>query len=167
MKSGKKLVPLLFLLLPFGWACSQTKNVLRKSYAYYSERLPGNIPVDSNGNPLPGSGPDTLYTIYMETGTGELYWDSAWVGEKTFTVIAQLLQDPVVKAGMEKNGNQPALIRAGKGAVLWRLDLVPIEPVPGKPVLPGGKMFIKGRKDKKKFEIHINRLVELTVPPSV
>ncbi|MBI3138629.1 MAG: hypothetical protein HYZ15_08605 [Sphingobacteriales bacterium] len=166
-KANKKLVPLLFLLLPVGWACSQTKQVFRKSYGYYSERLPGNIPVDPNGNPLPGFGPDTLYTLYMETAAGELNWDSAWVGEKTFTIIAQLLQDPVAKAGIEKSGNQPVIIRAGKGAVLWRLDLVPVEPVPGKAVIPGGKLMIKGRKGKKKFEVHISSLVELTIPPSV
>ncbi|MBI5371511.1 MAG: hypothetical protein HZA79_05735 [Sphingobacteriales bacterium] len=166
-KPAKNIVPFLFLLLSFNWACSQAKPVIRKSYGYYSERLPGNIPADSNGNPLPGFGPDTTYTIYMETATADLGWDTAWVGEKTFSILAQRLPGRVIEAGMEKNRSQPAIIRAGKGTVLWRLDLIPQEPAPEKPGIPGRQIIIKVRKDKKQFEIHIDSLVELQVPPSV
>lgn len=169
MKKGlqKHIIRLLFLLLPLGWACAQTKPVARKTYGYYSERLPGNIPVDSNGNPLPGFGPDTTYTLYVETATGDLNWDSAWIGERAFGIAAQRLEDRVIEAGIEKNRKQPVVIRAGGGMVLWRLDLIPSDPVPGIPGISPKQIVIKGRDGKKQFEIQVDSLLELAVPPSV
>jgi hypothetical protein len=51
--------------------------------------------------------------------------------------------------------------------VIWRLDLVPLDPMPEWPGDPIKGVRIKGVNRGKSFEIMIGKLVELQVPPSV
>ncbi|HOZ70242.1 MAG TPA: hypothetical protein PLU11_08895 [Chitinophagaceae bacterium] len=160
---------LLFAGLFFSicWACSQSKSIVSKTYGFYSERQPGNIPVDPSGNPLPGFGVDTILTVYVTSSGKELQWDTAWSGYKVYTIMAARLTETVIEAGSEKEDNQLTIIKAGKGLVIWRLDLVPLDPMPGwhGDYLKG--IRIKGEKAGKPFEVKIGKLVQLRVPPSV
>ncbi len=155
------------LFLSVCWACSQSKKMVSETYGFYSERQPGNIPVDPSGNPLPEFGVDTLFTVYVTSSGQELKWDSAWSGNKVYTIVATRLEEPVIEAGKEKEDNQPLIIRAGKGLVIWRLDFVPADPMPTWQGDNIKGVQIKGEKAGKPFEIRIEKLVELRVPPSV
>lgn len=158
---------LLLLLLPVYWACAQSKPVIRKTYGYYSERLPGNIPVDQQGNPLPGFGPDTIYTFFADSKAAGIIWDTAWIGEKAYTIVAEKIRLNSIEAGIEKSNGQPIVIKAGNGGILWRLDLVLLDTVTRSRDLPKKWITIKGSCKGKSFEMKISNLIELLVPSSV
>ena len=61
----KNLLLILFSTTFFLTGCAQTKTSIQNSYAYFRIFIPGNLPVDDNGNPLRGA--DTMRVIYIET----------------------------------------------------------------------------------------------------
>ncbi len=161
---------LLFMtgtLCSFCWACSQTRPIIRETYGYFAERQPGNIPVDQSGNPLPGFGMDTVFTLYVTSSVKDLKWDTAWAGIRIFSIVATEVPGQTIEAGVVKEQNQVSVIKAGKGSSIWRLDLIPLDPLPEIPGIFRKGVFIKGTKGGKPFQIQIDKLVELRVPPSV
>ena len=147
-------------------SCSQTKYGIKKIYAFSAERLPGNIPVDAQGNSL-YKGPDTLNTIYIETSGKDIQWNSAWKNGKMYSINAMLIIGLPYEAGIKKSNNQKVLISAAPGSKLWQLELVPAEgkkksPVKARP----GEIILEGIYKGKKIIQKIDKQVELALPPS-
>lgn len=158
----------LLVVIPAFLACSQSKSVIKKSYGYYIFRLPGNIPVDMNGEPLPGFRGDTIQTIYLETSAKDITWDSAWKSNKTYTIVVTPVNESKVEVGLAKNGEQNIVIRAKEGNYLWRLDLLPVDsPVSSPSKSAGNEIILKGKYKGKTIKHKVGRLTELYTPDSV
>lgn len=133
--------------------------------AFYTIWSPGNIPVDANGEPLPGSGPKKNYIVYVETSTPDITWTSASVDSKIYSITPTLIKDTMIDAGMEKNSRKPIIIRSHNGSHLWRLDLIPPANSKNNALAEGQEtILIKGVLNGKKLEHSITRLTELYTP---
>ncbi|HMU46313.1 MAG TPA: hypothetical protein PKC72_08100 [Chitinophagaceae bacterium] len=158
----------LFLLIPAFLACSQSKSIIKKSYGYYIFRLPGNIPVDMNGEPLPGFRGDTVQTIYIETSVKDIKWDSAWKQNNAYIIISTPVNEAKIDVGLPKNGDQHIFIEAKEGNYLWRLDLLLIDAGINPPFkLNGDEVILRGNYKGKIIEHKVSNLVELYTPDSV
>lgn len=159
----------LFFLTPAFLACSQSKSVIKKSYGYYIFRLPGNIPVDMNGEPLPGFRGDTVQTIYIETSVKDIKWDSAWKQNHAYTIIITPVNEAKVDVGLPKNGDQHIFIEPKEGNYLWRLDLLPVDADINPPFKSknSGEVILRGNYKGKIIEHKVSNLVELYTPDSV
>ena len=163
----KKTCFLFLLVVPVFFSCAQTKPVVQNVYAFFIERAPGNIPVGDDGEPLPGSGSIIYYTLYAETSSKEITWDTAYLQNKKFEIVPSLIDENKVEAGQQKNSGQSIVIQPKKGNYLWRLDLVALESNPASKVATGqSEILLTGKCKGKLLEKKVTNLVELYTPPS-
>ena len=151
-------------------AQAQTIPGVKVRYAFITEHQPGNIPVDpNNGRPLHAPGPDTLYTIYIETSTPQpVYWYAAWQKGETYSINCTRVDKTPVEAGTKKKGGEKIIIDTSKGGTLWRLDLFPAaKKLPSPAGLQPGEMLLQGVRGNKKIILRVSKLVELSAIPSV
>ncbi len=148
-------------------SCAQGKYGIKKIRAFSAEQIPGNIPVDEKGQSM-YKGPDTLYTIYIESTGKKIDWDSAWKNDRTYTVVTTLVAEKSLEAGTEKNTGKKIVLTPRNGNQLWMLQLVPAE---NKTRAPGslkpGEIILRGRFDNKTIFQAVKGLTELNVFPSV
>jgi len=148
------------------FACAQSKYAVKNIYATYTVHLPGNIPIDKDGNAI--STRDTLNVIYIETTSEEIQWKMAWENDKTYPIITTLIATSTLDAGINKMTNEKMILRAAKGNKLWQLRLVPGEKnisAPSK-ILPG-EIILQGIYRGKKITQKITKQIELIAIPSV
>ncbi len=154
---------IFFCLLPVSFFLSvQTKPLIRKSYAFYVEILPGNIHVDPDGKILPIRA-NTIVTIYVETTTPILVWDTAWQKGQAYLITASLIKQTPYKAGISKEGNQ-VFITPLQGNFLWQIQLSPIS---SNQHVTNQEIILKGRYKRKTVTWKTGRLVQLIPYPSV
>ena len=161
--------PGLLILLFFAvtmFSCAQGKHGIVSIRAYITERLPGNIPVDAQGEPL-RHGPDSIYTVYVETKE-MITWDSAWMNGSRYAIEASQLTIFPVDAGTDKSTGQKILLRPADGNQLWLLTLDNVAPG----TVPGGEkekegLRLRGRKGKKSFTYEVDSLKVLLTTNSV
>lgn len=147
------------------FSCAQTGQLVKKVHTFYTERLPGNIPVFPSFVRR-----DTIVTIYAETTSRHIVWDTAYKGLKAFLIRANLIEQLPFEAGISRLDNQKIIINPSKGAVLWQLYLEPIEAGPAEPLMPAGKddkLFLKGTYKGKTFMLEAGTAIELISLPSV
>lgn len=155
---------LLLFLVVSGESCAQTKHGIRKIYAFSREQMPGNIPMPGLG--IPG-GPDTVYTIYVETSDKKIEWDSAWRNNKTYTVEAVWLTENRAEPGISKNTEEKIVLKGEKKSYLYALYLVPAgESLPVPASVEQGGLLLKGRYEGIGFFQIVSQLVELKAIPS-
>lgn len=147
------------------FACAQSKPAVKNIYATYTEHLPGNIPVDRNGNTI--STRDTLNVIYIETTSEKIQWNIAWKNDKNYSILATLITSPF-DAGVNKITNKKMILRSAKGNKLWQLQLVPGEKKSSAPfnILPG-EIILQGIYHGEKITLKIAKQTELSSMPSV
>jgi hypothetical protein len=158
-----------FLVIqPAFFGCAQSKSIVKKAQAYYTERLPGNIPVYPNGQERPGKLIDTIYVVYVETSSAQVSWETADKNGRFFNIVASLQNQDTVNVGLRKDNNDPVIIIRNKGRYLWRLDLVPDDSRP-RTKSGSGKagILIKGKHQGKGIKQLVENPVELYTPPSV
>lgn len=107
-------------------SCVSTNGIsndpVKKIYATYTVQQPGNIPVDPDGNPLPL--PRTVnYVVYVETSTGDVNWDEAWIDGGHYKVNAILLKEGPFDAGVNVSTGRKMIINPSKNNQLWQLEL--------------------------------------------
>jgi hypothetical protein len=166
LRSVLSLCLVLTALLPV----AQTTPGVKLLYAFITEHQPGNIPIDpANGHPLHAAGPDTLYTIYIETsGPQPVYWYAAWQKDETYSIHCSRVEKTPVEAGITKTGREKIMINASEGSTVWRLDLFPADknlPLPAD--LRKGEIILQGMRANKKLVLQVSKLVELAAIPSV
>jgi hypothetical protein len=162
----KTIIFISFLLISI-ISCAQSKYGIRKVDAFFSEHLPGNIPVDSDGNSL-YPGPDTINTIYLETKGVSIKWIAAWKNGKSFSVVTTAIEETPFEAGVNKLSDKKIILKPAAGNKLWLLQLVKDEtpsksPVKAKP----GEIILKGKSGKNTIIQKINSQTELASLPSV
>jgi len=161
--------------------CDSVHFGIRAIHAFWAIHIPGNIPVDpESGRPL-YHGPDTLNTVYIETGAGVqgIQWEAAWKNNRIYSITVILISKPSLEIGTRKADNQKVILTPAKGNKLWRLELTPLFPGsegPAKPEgaypmppekLRPGEILLRGKCGKKTFFQKIGSQVELVLPRSV
>jgi hypothetical protein len=147
--------------------CAQGKYGIKKIDAFWKEQVPGNIPVDANGESL-YTGPDTLHTVYIETNGQKIEWDKAWKNGKAYSITTTLITTFPVETGIEKATGKKNRISPAKGNQLWVLHLMPIMPkteVPG--YIKTRQMVIRGKYGSKTITQIVKKETELSTLPSV
>ena len=157
----------LFLLLISMDSCAQSKYGIRKTDAFFTERLPGNIPVDENGRSL-YHGPDTINTVYLETRGASIKWIAAWKDGRSFSIITLAIKNTPFEVGINKITNKKILLKPSPGNKLWLLELQKTETSSKPPVkMKTGGIILQGRSGGKIFIQRIGSQTELTSIPSV
>ena len=144
---------LFFCLSVAFMSCSRAQKLLGKNYAYALVQLPGNIAVDESGQPFKRPVKIVL-TVYLESKSGFIQWDSASVNGKTFGVRSFPVTDTVHAVGFEKQTGRQIKIQKQDGyqLVALYLDLQggewkDVAEVEGKTIL------LKGRSGNKKISL--------------
>lgn len=148
-------------------SCAQSKSIIRDVHGYFIERMPGNIRVGDNGEPMPGNQSAIIYTFYAETSTKNVTWSKAVIQKKQYTITASLKKDKTIEAGLDKNIQEPVFIKAANGGFLWQLDLLPTENAEGvQSTSEKEGVWLIGIFNGKQVEKKIDKLIELYTPPS-
>ncbi len=166
----------LFILLSAGFSsCAQTRTGIVRSYAYYIERTPGNIPdfaieapVEGNKDPRvsPVRKVDTSIVIYIETKNKLISWDTAWQKDQPYLITAFAVTDIPTQPGFAKEGEQ-ILLSPAKGNFLWQLQLSPLRPKGGRLLeITHEKLTLKGRYLGKRISWKTGSLSDLIPFPS-
>jgi hypothetical protein len=148
-------------------SCSQTSYGIKKINAFYIEKLPGNIPVDENGNSL-FKGPDTLITIYVEISGKGPEWKTAWWSGKNYSITSSLISQTPYEAGTNARDDKKIILNPAKGNKLWRLDLQVCEKKISQPQkIKPGQVLLSGKYLNKTIFRKIDSIIQLTTFPSV
>src|SRR5947209_7677195 len=86
-------------------SCAQQRLGIEKIYAFRQLRIPGNIPVDDQGN-VQGSGPDTVTYIYIETTGSVPQCKRAVINGKVYEASAALIDPTPVGIGRNEHTGQ-------------------------------------------------------------
>lgn len=157
---------LIFLTVVCLTACAQEKYGIKRVVAFRSLRMPGNIPVDENGNSL-FKGPDTINTIYVETSRKGVQWETAWKNGKAYSVVAELLPGASFEAGTGKATGKKIVLTPAKGNQQWLLQLEPLEKTQKAPIaLKAGELLLKGKYGKTIVLQTVKQQTELEVMPA-
>ena len=139
-KSFFALLTFLLFSSMFFYSCAQTKGLVKNMHAYYSEKTPGTVRADENGNPLPVK-IDTVIVVYVET---------------TFEV------------GFEKGGKEKIFITTDTNHFLYQLYLQPIGTnLPPPRSIEVNQILLKAQYKGKTFLKVTGRLIEVDSYPSV
>lgn len=173
--TGKLKVIMVLLAISTGFtACSQSRNTVVKTYAYFVERTPGNIPDFAIGAPVEGNKDprtetvrrtDTSIVIYVETKNEPVSWDTAWQGQQAYLISVVPINDIPFHAGFAKE--KEIMLSPSKGNKLWQLQMTPMT-VAGRPLLKISKekLVLKGSYKGKRFSWKTGSLVNLVPLPS-
>lgn len=166
MQKARYILLVLFCFNNFvSW--TQSNYGIKKIRAFYTERLPGNIPVDPNGNSL-YKGPDTLITIYAEISGKGPEWKTAWFNNLSYTISSSLVSQTPYEAGTRAIDGKKVILKQAAGNKLWQLTLqkdnIKIK-LPQK--IRPGEILLSGKYRGKSFLYKIDSLFQLTSLPSV
>lgn len=162
-----RLILVSFLCINSSISFSQSSYGIKNIQGFYTEKLPGNIPVDENGNSL-FKGPDTLIVIYVETSGKGPEWKMAWWGGKNYSITSSLILQTLYEAGTKLKDSKRIILSPAKGNKLWKLSLQVCEKkiyLPQK--IKPGQLLLKGKYLNKTIYRKIDSLVQLTTIPSV
>jgi hypothetical protein len=160
----------LFILF-FATVCltsiAQTKYNIKKVNAFYTVRMPGNIPVDDNGHPLRHY-PDTAHVIYIETFKAAPVWKRAWINGKAFSVSLINTSSTAIEVGaINENGKMIKLIPQ-KGNKIAQLELSSSsQPTKQPKKTRKNEILLQGIFNKQTIYITICCETKLYSPPSV
>ena len=158
------LIPFLSLHLSL---FSQNNSGLIHIYAYYEQRMPGNIRVGEKGKPVQ-KGVSIIDLIYVETSSDEIKWESGWKNGKTFSINTFLITQIPYKVGRKKSNKEEIILTPAKGNKLWQLELQPAERQKASPIKARkGEIILKGKYRGKIILKKINTGIELFVPNAV
>jgi hypothetical protein len=138
---------------------------VKKVHAFYVVRLPGNIPSIPSLIRI-----DTINTIYLETTTKLINWDTATKRGAAYLINPVFIKQTPFEVGLTKNTNEKIFITPAKGLFLWQLWLEPIEPgllVPGTQKFKGGEIILKGKYKGKRLVQKVDKFIELEGIPAV
>lgn len=166
--------PITFLLLFLSFnvvGYTQTKPVIKKIYAFYTEHLPGNIAIDPRDPERKESTPkaDTVITVYIETSSKFIQWDTAWMNKKSYAIVTQQVsQQNNIDAGFTNQGHKASIIKIAKNNFIWQLYLQPVQKNIAAPQKTGNdEILIRGKYKGKNLYKKAAAPVQLEAIPSV
>ena len=147
-------------------APAQTAPGVKNVYAFLKLHQPGNIAADPEGRPLQ-EGPDTLYTVYVETDRPDIEWKKAYVNGRIYAITCSPVGTTPFRVGAEKRSGRKIFLSASKGNRLWQLDLgvTNEKPVHRQKITPG-EIILEGKKENRKIIMKVSVVVELREIPS-
>jgi hypothetical protein len=146
---------------------TQSRDGIKNIQGFYTEKLPGNIPVDENGNSL-FKGPDTLIVIYVETSGKGPEWKTAWWGGRNYSITYSLISQTPYEAGSTLKDDKKIILKPATGNKLWKLSLQGCEKKLYPPQkIKSGQVLLKGKYLNKTIFRKIESLIQLTTIPSV
>lgn len=162
---------ILFTFLSFSsvcfFSCAQTKGLIKNTHAYYSEKTPGTVRTDENGNPLPVK-IDTVIVVYVETTTKLIEWDTAWKDNRMYKIVPQLINPVPFEAGFEKGSNVKIFINTDTNHFLYQLYLQPLGTnLPPPKSIEVNHILLKAQYKGKAFLKLTGELIEVDTYPSV
>ncbi|RYZ24002.1 MAG: hypothetical protein EOO16_02735 [Chitinophagaceae bacterium] len=146
---------------------AQAQCGTRNTQAFLRVIFPGTIPVDDSGQPL-RQGPDSTYTVYLESASKNVADGYAWVNGKAYAAHP-FRQDAAEVIGKAKRSGEPVRINAATGNYAqWRIELTPLRSKMKAPAKAGAnQVLLQLKMAGKKCTQTIRRITELSVPPSV
>ena len=163
--SYKQFSPLLVLILLGVAACAQEKYGIKNVQLFSRVHMPGNIPVNEKGEPL--MGPDTAYSIVVETTGKPVQWKTAYTKNRVYTIVPSLVSKWPYDAGTNDATGQRILLSPAKGNQLWLLELTPAEagstrrPTIASPDM----MLLQGKTGNKTFTHTIQQPINIRMMP--
>lgn len=158
-----------FLITCFA-SCAQNKQLtgdaVEVSFATVTEQMPGNIPVDANGNEI--SAPrEKKYIVYVESTSTGITWKDAWIGSKHYLLESEVIEDFPFNAGKRKFTNEIIFIDKKVDTHVWKLKLNPAydEKAPPEKVFED-IIILQGNMESKKITRQINRIIEIEALPA-
>ena len=147
---------------------AQTCKDIYNVQAFYTVRMPGNIPVMPNGEQARPR-IDTSNFVYLETTpNAKISWETAWKNGKSYSVQATEATTPV-----EINNRERGVVKiltTKPGNKIWLLSLEPnveeIKRSVQKKIKPG-EILLMGRKGKKLIYKIIPSQMEIHGPDAV
>jgi hypothetical protein len=108
-------------------SCVGKKAVIKQVYAYSSIHMPGIAMKDENGNEMPAK-IDTVVNIYVEAGSNNIVWDSAWSSNRQFSITPYTFMEQSLELGVLKNSGEKVIIsKTDTANRIIRLTLEPVE----------------------------------------
>ena len=136
------------------------------SFATVTEQMPGNIPVDANGNDI--SAPRAKkYIVYLNSPSSGITWEDAWIGAKHYSLESEVIETFPFNAGTDKSTNEKILLTKKKDTRVWILKLHPAydeKPAPND--VSGDEIILQGSKDGKKVTRQIKHIIEIEAIPA-
>jgi len=160
--------PGLFILMFLIQLASYSQDYgIKKIKGYYSEHVPGNIPVGENGKPL-HKYPVINYHVFIETNSKtSIKWMAAWSSEKNYRLTASEIKSFPFEVGKKKNNEEKIELSPGKGNKLWQLEFADADKKTKSPLkIKSGEIILRGMYKGKLFYKRISKLEELYVIPS-
>jgi len=164
MKSTFLFIGVLISSLSF----CQTNYGIKKLYAYYEERMPGNIAVGEDGRATKKY-PTVEHHIYVETTSKtRIQWKAAWKDGKSFTLSSTEVNEFPAVPGKRKLDMENIEITPSKGNKLWKIEFTADSRSTKPPVkAKKGELILQGIYNGKKIYKRIKVEIELYSPPSV
>jgi hypothetical protein len=162
----KKLFVLILCCTAF-FAFADSKPPVRILGVYFTARMPGNVPVDDNGNVMRPVR-DTSFVMYVESGKEQIKWGKVWRNNRVYTVIATKISKLPHHPGKAKETGKRTSVTPAKGNVLWHLELVPfVKPAVIPNTIKNDSFLLQVNYGKRSFRISTDKITELIATPSV
>jgi hypothetical protein len=113
------IVVLCFLL----FSCAGAKKVIQTAEAFVLTPQQGTVRVDEKGNEVSPT-PTPVIIVFVHCRSNKVNWDSAWLGNKAYAVVQQLITKPI-EMGADSNTGEKITISPQEGAYLFQLQITP------------------------------------------
>jgi hypothetical protein len=152
-KHMKQLILLgaLLLMIPVLNSCSQPQKLVKKIYAFSLLPQRGNFQVDDKGNELPVS-TDTTFIVFVETVSDSIVWKTAWVGNRSYSVVAERINGSAVEPGLNPADGISVTLQPAAGHSFYRLVLTPVQAAGVKRSSAPGTILLEAAFRHKTFE---------------
>ncbi len=148
------------------FSSAQHQNGIVRLHAYSAVQQRGNVPIDTNGNPVYLQ-TDTLYRIYVESKQlkDTVRWKTAWLDGRVYSVITAFDERKVIEIGSSTSNNQKIIIRVPEKNILSLLRLIPANIKMNPPQrIKSGEILLSGIYKKKTMFLKIDSIIPLQLP---
>jgi len=123
--------------------------------------------MDEKGNPVEIH-PDTIIVVYLETIDSSIKWETAFRNGQSYSIQTLSIKEKLVDAGLDKSNNTAIILKPEVGNFFWQLQFIKNE-IPSKQTGASkpGQIILEGHKRGKKIIFAINKITEISMPPSV
>ena len=160
-----KAICFLLFIVFYLYSNAQFGNNIYNIYAFFSVQGKGTIFIDPDEKVIDRRGSsDTLYTIYIETGSKAPLWQSAYRGGKVYSVKNVLIEKLPFEVGTDHLHHRKIILKAAEHNQLWRLVLLPEGDSKLKYPARNKEIILFGKYRKKNISLHVTRVIQLYSP---
>lgn len=175
--------PILLILSFCLFSCTGSRQLVKKSYAFYYETIQGASPKGPGKKEILSAQLDSLNSevkdllldlpvradtgivVYIETSTSQVLWDTAWQNGYPFVITTLPVISIPFQAGFIRGGNQ-VIISPAKGNFLFQLQLYQNKKeITSKSKITNNRIILKGRYKQNTIKYKTSKLVEIVPMP--